>query len=151
MKTRILTAIAAASVAVSGCATIIKGTTQSIAITTPPVSGASCILSSKEGNWTVITPGVAKVDKTKEDIQVRCTKAGFQDAFATIPSNFQGWTLGNLLLGGIIGVGVDASTGAMNEYPHAFAIPMTPSQHSELPALPNAPLVGASQGMAAGS
>jgi hypothetical protein len=42
------------------------------------------------------------------------------------PSNFEGWTVGNLLLGGIIGLGVDAATGAINEYPHAFQIAMTP-------------------------
>jgi hypothetical protein len=124
MNSTSIAAIAALGIALSGCASIIKGTTQSIAVTTPPVSGADCVLSSKEGNWTVVTPGVAQVHKSKEDIQVRCTKAGYQDASATIPSDFEGWTLGNLLLGGIIGVGVDASTGAINEYPHAFQIPM---------------------------
>jgi hypothetical protein len=74
----------------------------------------------------LISPGVASVEKSKEDIQVRCVKPGWQDAAASIPSNFEGWTVGNLLLGGIIGLGVDAATGAINEYPHTFQIPMTP-------------------------
>jgi|SRR5665213_916994 len=134
MKVISIAAIAALGVALSGCATIIKGSSQSIAITTPPVSGATCVLSSKEGSWTVITPGVATVSKTKDDMQVRCTKTGYQDGIATIPSNFQGWTLGNVLLGGLIGFGVDAATGAMNEYPHAFQIPMSPgAQHMSFP------------------
>ena len=124
MKYRTLAALGAATIALSGCATVIKGTTQSIVITTPPVSGAYCILSSAEGNWPVTTPNVVTVDKSKEDILVKCAKAGYQEASASIPSDFQGWTLGNLVLGGIIGVGVDAATGAMNEYPRAFAIPM---------------------------
>jgi hypothetical protein len=142
MKLASLAALAALGIALSGCATIIKGTTQSIAVTTPPVEGATCTLTSKEGTWTVVTPGVAKVHKTKDDIQARCVKPGYQDGIATIPSNFQGWTLGNLLLGGIIGVGVDAGTGAMNEYPNAFAIPMSPNAGAML-TLPDSPVAGA--------
>ena len=61
----------------------------------------------------------------QEDMQVRCVKAGWQDRIGNIPSNFEGWTVGNVLIGGIIGLGVDAATGAMNEYPHAFQVPMT--------------------------
>ncbi len=89
-----------------------------------------------------------KVDKTKEDILIRCTKTGYQDAVATIPSDFQGWTLGNLLIGGVIGLGVDAATGAMNEYPHSFTVPMYPlGQHSSFHTLPNLPVPGSSPGM----
>ncbi|MBS0470506.1 MAG: translation initiation factor 2 [Proteobacteria bacterium] len=148
MKLVSVAALAASVIALSGCASIIKGSTQSIAITTTPVSGANCNLTSKEGNWPVVTPGVVKVDKTKEDITIRCTKDGYKDAMSTIPSDFQGWTLGNLLLGGIIGVGVDAATGAMNEYPHSFNVPMEPLDHSSsLQPLPNKPIEGASPGM----
>jgi uncharacterized membrane protein len=47
-------------------------------------------------------------------MQIRCVKPDWQDGFATIPSNFEGWTVGNLVFGGLIGVGVDAATGAIN-------------------------------------
>jgi len=126
MKTLAVALVAILGVALSGCASIIKGDSQSIAITTPPTTGANCILSSKEGSWTVISPGAVTVDKSKDDVQVRCSKPGWQDAASTIPSNFEGWTLGNLLLGGVIGLGVDAATGAINEYAHSFQVPMTP-------------------------
>ena len=118
-----------------GCASVIKGSTQSIAISTPPTTGATCELSSGQGNWMVVSPGVATVDKSKEDIQARCTKPGWGDAVATIPSNFEGWTVGNILLGGVIGLGVDAATGAINDYPHTFQIPMTPL-YGGVPAAP---------------
>ena len=143
MKLVSVTALAVLGIALSGCATIIKGSSQSIAVTTTPISGANCILTSKEGSYTVVTPGVVKVDKTKEDILIRCSHAGYQDAVSTIPSDFQGWTLGNLLLGGIIGLGVDAATGAMNEYPHSFMVPMTPgasTQHMSFPVGPVTPV-----------
>lgn len=143
MKYCTAAAITAAAVALSGCATVIKGTTQSIVVTSPPVAGAYCILSSTEGNWPVTTPGAVTVDKSKEDILVRCSKPGFQDASASIPSDFQGWTLGNIVLGGLIGVGVDAATGAMNEYPRAFAVPMMPLAGYAVPAA-SYPVVAAS-------
>lgn len=69
-------------------------------------------------------------------MQVRCVKPGWQDGFGNIPSNFQGWTVGNLLLGGIIGLGVDAATGAINEYPNAFQVPMVPAPNQAPPMMP---------------
>jgi hypothetical protein len=119
--------VAIAAVMLSGCATIIKGTSQNIVITTPPITGANCLLTSREGSWAVVSPGSVHVEKSKEDVLIKCSKPGYQDAQAVIPSDFQGWTLGNIILGGVIGVGVDAATGAMNEYPNSFAIPMTPA------------------------
>jgi hypothetical protein len=116
----------AAAIMLTGCASVVKGSSQSINIATPPTAGANCTLSSKEGSWTLTSPGSVTVDKSKEDIQVRCIKPGWQDASAIIPSNFQGWTLGNILLGGVIGLGVDAATGALHEYPSAFQVPMLP-------------------------
>lgn len=112
--------------ALSGCASVIKGTSQSINVVTPPTTGATCTLSSGQGNWQLTSPGSVTVEKSKDDIQVRCTKPGWQDATGIIPSNFEGWTVGNILLGGVIGLGVDAATGAINEYPNAFQVPMTP-------------------------
>lgn len=117
-------ALVASSVLLSGCASIVKGSTASIAIASPPVTGATCTLSSGQGSWSVMTPGAVSVERSKEDIQIRCVKDGYQDGIAVIPSNFEGWTVGNLIFGGIIGVGVDAATGAMNDYPNSFQVPM---------------------------
>jgi TonB family protein len=126
MKALFLASTVLCGAALSGCATAIEGTSQGIAITTLPAAGATCVLSGREGSWSVVSPGVVRVEKSKEDIAVHCSKPGWQDAAATIPSNFQGWTLGNIVLGGLVGVGVDAATGAIHEYPHAFNVQMTP-------------------------
>jgi|SRR6185312_2585465 len=131
MKLHTIAALSAAAAVLSGCASVVKGTHESIAIATPPTAGANCMLTSRQGNWSVVSPGAVTVEKSKEDIQVRCTKEGFQDGIATIPSNFEGWTVGNLLIGGIIGVGVDAATGAINEYPHSFQVPMQAIQQQQ--------------------
>jgi hypothetical protein len=127
MEMRRLSKIAVLTVAaiqLAGCASIIKGSTASINVTTPPVTGAECTLSSSQGNWQLISPGSVTVERSKNDLQVRCIKEGYQDATAVIPSNFEGWTVGNLVFGGVIGVGVDAATGALNDYPNAFQVPM---------------------------
>jgi hypothetical protein len=128
MILRSLVAVALVGTALSGCASIIKGQSQEIAITTPPATGASCTLTSPRGQWTVTTPAAVTVKRSKKDVQIHCTKDGYQDASATIPSDFELWALGNLLAGGVIGVGVDASTGAINKYPSTFEVPMSPSK-----------------------
>jgi len=113
--------------ALSGCASIVNGTTQAIAISTPPVNGAQCDLSSSQGQWTVVTPGVATVARSKSDINIQCHKPGYQTAVGVIPSSFETWTAGNLVFGGVVGLGVDAATGAINEYPSSYQLPMVPA------------------------
>jgi uncharacterized protein YceK len=134
MKTKlVLIVLLMPALGLGGCASIIKGTSQSIAISTPPATGAECTLTSSQGSWSVLTPGAVTVERSKEDIQARCVKPGYEDAVAMIPSNFEGWTVGNLVFGGLIGVGVDAATGALNQYPKAFQIPMRSSSSAAAP------------------
>lgn len=135
----LLAAVAAFHMA--GCASIMKGSSAAINVTTPPTTGATCTLTSSQGSWQLVTPASVTVERSKEDIQVRCTKDGFQDASAIIPSNFEGWTVGNLVFGGIIGVGVDAATGALNDYPNSFQVPMTPLNQVTLTPPPGTPAV----------
>src|SRR6516162_6027082 len=111
MKLASLAAVAALGVAVSGCASIVEGTTQSVAITTSPQDGAKCTLTNSEGIWYVTTPGNAQVHKTKNNLDVVCTRAGFRDGHRTIEPSFNAVTVGNLVAGGIVGIGIDAATG----------------------------------------
>ena len=117
-------AIAALSIAVSGCATIVEGTTQSIAVTSSPVSGANCVLTSSQGTYYVTTPGNVTVHKTKNDLAVVCKHDGYQDATTTIRNHFNGATVGNVIAGGGIGILVDAASGANYNYPETFDVPM---------------------------
>ncbi len=110
----------------TGCASIVEGTTQSIAITTAPVDGAKCTLISSQGTYYVTTPGNAIVHKTKTDLDVTCTKEGFLDASTKISPHFNGATVGNVLAGGLIGIAVDASTGANYTYPDSTIVPLLP-------------------------
>ena len=114
--------------AASGCAFIVEGTDQSVTVQTPP-SGASCELKRDGSVIGVVnpTPGTITVDKSKNDIAVISKKEGYLDASGAFSSDFQGMTFGNTLFGGIIGVAVDASSGAMHEYPASVTIAMAPN------------------------
>lgn len=118
-----------------GCATIIEGTDQTVTVTTTP-SGAIC--EFKRGGQTVAvvnpTPGSAMVDKSKEDISVTCNKDGYHGGGASLTSEFQGMTFGNILFGGIIGVAIDAGSGAMHEYKPSIHVTLIPEEFASISA-----------------
>lgn len=110
-----------------GCASITKGTSQSITVNTEP-TGATCYLSRDGQQIAVVnpTPGTIQVGKGAGTIAVTCKKIGYQDSVGTLASSFQAMTFGNIIFGGIIGVAVDAASGAMHEYPPMVTITMLP-------------------------
>ena len=68
------------------------------------------------GTQTVTTPATITLEKSKENITVLCKKECFQDGSGIIASYTEAMAAGNLLLGGVVGLGVDAVSGAMNKY-----------------------------------
>lgn len=123
-----LAALAALGAALSGCATVIKGETQTVSVSSPPVEGARCALFTADRYYgDVLTRGAITVPRSRHDISIVCTKRGFRDASATISSDFNFVTLGNAIIGGMTGVIVDATTGANDSYPHEIEIPMEPA------------------------
>jgi hypothetical protein len=110
-----------------GCATITKGTQQTVTISTDP-AGAICNLTREGKPLAVVnpTPGSVPIEKAVRDITIACSKAGYKDAGGTMASEFQAWTFGNIILGGIIGVVVDAASGAMNQYPSMVTFTLEP-------------------------
>ena len=135
MNTGTTALVAALAVALSGCASIVKGSSQTLAINTVPGIRAACTLSNGRGTWRVSTPGRVKVKRSADDMDVTCKAQGYEDASGSISSDFQTWTLGNLLIGGLVGLVVDWSTGAINDYDHRFEIPMYPAQGYTMPGM----------------
>ena len=139
MNYRDLGLLAGLILPLAGCASIVEGTTETVAVTTPPADGAKCVLTSSEGTYYVTTPGNTLVHKTKNDLNVECDRDGFQHASLKVPAKFGGATAGNILAGGIIGLGVDAATGANYSYPTAIAVPMSATTAAPAPvAVPGA-------------
>jgi hypothetical protein len=111
----------------SGCATIFEGTSQSVAISTEP-AGADCTVDRAGSRIGQVnpTPGSIHVDKSKNDLTVSCKRAGYLTATMAQSPKFQGTTFGNILLGGLVGVAVDAASGANFEYPNDVRMTLAP-------------------------
>lgn len=124
-----------AMVLLSGCATLTTSSSQAVTMTTEP-PGAVCTFK-REGQVIGIvnpTPGSLSVSKSHTAIDVSCAKEGYLDATGSVGSRFQAMTFGNILFGGIIGVVVDAASGATAEYEPTITIRLTPSEFPSMEA-----------------
>lgn len=102
----------------SACATLVSGTDQTVTVATNP-AGATCMLDRMGARVGAIsaTPGSVRVDKSRNDLAVTCSKEGYQTATTMHSSTFNGATFGNIIAGGLVGVVVDAASGANFTYP----------------------------------
>ena len=125
-------AVALAAVSLSGCGTIIQGTTQDIAVITSP-PGGHCDMN-RDGEHVAalyMTPGTVTVDKTKDNIVLTCNRPGYQTASFELESGYGYATFGNLIAGGAIGWAIDSADGADNQYPstaNVQFVPLLPGQ-----------------------
>ena len=109
------------------CATMIAGTTQDIYVQTDPM-GADCKIDRQGASVGVVrpTPGRVNVSRSKETMIISCTLDGYQQADEVVAASFSGATVGNILLGGLVGIAIDAASGANNKYPDRVIMVMTP-------------------------
>ncbi|MDQ8202662.1 PEGA domain-containing protein [Pelagicoccus sp. SDUM812003] len=110
----------------SGCATVTRGTKDVLVIESDP-SGALVTLSN---GLTGTTPTSFKVSR-KKPISVTIEKKGYETVFVQVNPAIEGagaaGMAGNVLVGGIIGVGVDAMSGATkNLRPNPVTVKLVP-------------------------
>lgn len=118
--------VATSLVLASGCATVTRGTTESFVVESDP---AGATVTSSTG-WTCTTPCSVKV-KRRSDFTLNIEKDGYRPVTATVTSSVDGagaaGMAGNVILGGLIGAGIDAGTGAMHSHkPNPLQISMEP-------------------------
>ena len=110
-----------------GCSTIVKGTEQQVSVNTPGVPGALCQLQSPAiGTRTVQTPANVILPKSKHNVAVSCAAQCYIPGVGTLGSHTEVMTAGKIVFGGLIGLGVDAASGAMNTYDPSVEVVMTP-------------------------
>ncbi len=90
-----------------GCASIISGSKQNVRINSRP-PGATVEI---DGNPAGRTPTEANLAR-KTSHRVVISLRGYKPYEVTLEQKFNGWVLGNILIGGIIGIIIDSSTGA---------------------------------------
>ncbi len=119
------------------CATVVEGTSDTVTLSTTP-AGATCTVDRNGERVAAVaaTPGSVRISKSRHDLNVTCTKEGYQLATTAASSRFTGSTFGNVIAGGVIGVVVDAASGANNRYPSDVRIEL-----AENPAPPPPPPV----------
>lgn len=103
-----------ACILTTGCATVTRGTNDTLVIETEP-PGADVTLSN---GMVGKTPATFKLPR-KDSLVVDLHKVGYEAVKVNVQPQISGaggaGMAGNVLLGGIIGVAVDAGTGAMND------------------------------------
>jgi uncharacterized protein YceK len=92
----------------TGCATIIHGTRQDVGISSTP-TGASVTIDNLQSGTT---PVFSKL-RRKENHLVRISLPNYQPMDLTLTSSVSGWVWGNIAIGGLVGLAVDAISGGM--------------------------------------
>ena len=129
MSALLRTAAIVGAALLGGCSTIISGTSQKISITSDP-TGADCTLTRDGLSIGRVnpTPGQTEVSTNRSAITVTCKKDGYEDGSNVDASGFDPAVLGNVILGGFIGVVVDASSGAASKYDSTVHVTLLPTQ-----------------------
>jgi hypothetical protein len=131
IRATIAIALIALGVAVSGCATAVRGTSQSIPVGSTP-EGAECTFTQNGRTvGTVTTPGRITVKREQRSIDVVCTKEGHEEARAVMNSLKDGSPyiysgLGIISLVTAIGSLTDQASGANNSYQTALMVKLEP-------------------------
>lgn len=123
LTTAIPCAVVAVTLALStGCATIVQGTTAKIPVASDPTAADILV----DGNFVGQTPATVVLKKTTDHL-LTIQKVGYQPKSVPVVKTIGGAVWGNILAGGLIGWGVDASNGAQyNLIPTTIAVKLDP-------------------------
>jgi hypothetical protein len=116
-----------------GCATVTRGMNDEVQILSDP-AGADVRVSTGQ---TCITPCTLKFGR-KDEFTVTASKPGYHTSEMAVSTRIAGagaaGFAGNVLIGGVIGMGVDAASGAtLEHYPNPVMMKMAPLRRGEPP------------------
>ena len=120
--------LVASTLCLGGCASVVRGTTETLAFTsTPP--GAAVALS--DGLACAATPCFIEVPR-KDELAATFSKPGYQPQSVRVTTKVGDSGVvagaGNIIAGGVIGVGVDALNGAnLDHYPNPVDATLQPA------------------------
>jgi PEGA domain len=108
MRTKLLQVLLIASpLYLANCASILCGTKQTVQITSQPPGAAVKINGTDSG----VTPTKAELSR-RDTHRVGMTLAGYKPKETVVEPGFNPVVLGNILIGGLVGLIVDGCTGA---------------------------------------
>lgn len=119
----------------TGCASIVSKSSWPVSVTTTPADAefeitneAGTVVHKARAPFTVtLKSGVGYFDG--ERYTLKASAPGYTTGAATLDTSVNGWFIGNIVFGGIIGfLIVDPLTGAMYRLPEAAHIDLAPTQ-----------------------
>lgn len=108
MKKSIISCFLALTLLMSSCATIFSGSKQKVKFSSNP-SSATIFIDEVEVGKTPFEIKLAR--KKKHSVMIKLE--GYETYQTNLTKKLNGWFLGNILIGGIIGFIIDPITGAM--------------------------------------
>lgn len=108
MKNSITLSVLVLAMLSTGCATIVSGSKQTVKFTSNPTAATIYIDEVEVGK----TPFEIKL-KRKTEHHVMIKLDGYETYQTNLTKKFNAWFIGNIALGGLIGIIVDPITGAM--------------------------------------
>jgi hypothetical protein len=109
METRTPLVLIVTCIFLSSCASIINTGRQSVSIHSTPPGATILINDSVYGT----TPRTVDMKRKKKDRVVKIQMDGYETYQIQMARSLSGWFFGNILIGGLIGMGIDALSGGM--------------------------------------
>ena len=134
MQKILISVVCIAALFLQGCASTASGKNQSVSVVTvfegEQINEASCTLTNDSGTWYVKTPGSVFLRKSSGDLSASCKKNNVQAAATFQSSTSGGAVAGNtamllIPIVGLVAYGIDATSGAMFNYPDTLNIMFT--------------------------
>lgn len=123
MRKFLLLAIAGGLACVfTGCATIVKDDSQPVAFSSTPQGATISINGVPRGT----TPATIMVKRSRKKQMVQYDLAGYKTEIFPLDKSVAGMTFGNIIFGGIIGIGVDIATGKATNYDDSVQVKLIP-------------------------
>ena len=106
----------------TGCASISKGTTQTIRVDTKASDGsvidqADCQLTNNKGTYSIKSGGSTMIRRSSQNLDISCTNSNSETAQAKVISRANAGLAGNIIFGGVVGAVIDHSNGSAYTYP----------------------------------
>ncbi len=109
----------------ANCASVVSDNDSATYVETVPEK-ARCELHGQDFTRVINTPNSIQLPSSAAPITVACAAEGHKNTTASLDTSMDGWILGNLIFGGIIGVAIDAARGAGMKYPPRVTVVLEP-------------------------
>lgn len=117
--------LTATSLFLASCASIVSDNDSTTYIQTEPET-ARCELHGQDFVRVVNTPDSIQLPAEAAPITIACKAEGYKTTTANLDTSMDGWIVGNLLFGRVIGLAVDAARGAGQKYPAQVMVALEP-------------------------